>query len=106
MWHAFDDGKTLGQKGSEKGETIRDEEHDLGARITLERNAEVAPFAITCGIYGLMVHTRFFETEDEAIAECHKMKASLSEIVQQFSDPGFNELQAIEAMEAFIKTYP
>jgi hypothetical protein len=106
MWHAFENGKTLGRKGSERGETIRDEECDPGARITLERDADVAPFAITCGIYGWMVHTRFFETEDEASAEYDKMKESLFEIVARLSDPGLTNLQANETMEAFVKTYP
>ena len=35
----------------------------LGARITLERDCRVAPFAITCGIYGWMMHTRFFSSQ-------------------------------------------
>ena len=47
MWHAFEDGATIGQQGSESGEIARDEEHPLGARITLERDTPIAPFAIT-----------------------------------------------------------
>ncbi len=93
-----------------RGETIRDEEHDLGARITLERNADIAPCAITCGIYGWMVHTRFFVTEEEAAAEYDKMKASLSEIVERIGDPNYDDRgateKAIKAMEAFVETYP
>jgi hypothetical protein len=38
-WQPFDNGATVGQRGSEDGVTLRDEEHDLGARITLERDA-------------------------------------------------------------------
>jgi hypothetical protein len=107
MWKPFDNGSTLGLKGSESGETTRDEEHVQGARITLEKNGNIAPFAITCGIYGWMVHTRFFVTEDEAVAEYDKMKASLSEIVEWFSDPNCDDRRATEkAMEAFVETYP
>jgi len=58
-WHQFEDGATLGQKGSESGVILRDEEHPQEARITLERDTRTAPFAITCGIYGCMLHTRF-----------------------------------------------
>jgi hypothetical protein len=78
---------TIGQKGSESGETLRHEEHSLGARITLERNAPIAPWVITCGIYRWMFHTRFFGSEDEAISEYNKMKISLSEIRAPFGDP-------------------
>ena len=107
MWHSFGDGATLGLKGSESGETIRDEEHALGARITLERNTRIAPFAITCGIYGWMVHTRFFDTQEEAIADYDKMKANLSEIVERFSDPNYDDRRATEdAIEAFVEAFP
>jgi hypothetical protein len=107
MWHSFNDGVTRGLKGSENGETIRDEEHTRGARITLEQNANIAPFTITCAVYGWMVHTRFFSTEDEAVAEYDKMKASLSEIVERFVDPKYDNRRATEdAIEAFVETYP
>jgi uncharacterized membrane protein len=58
MWHPFDDGGTIGTLGSESGTILRDDEHEGGARITLERDGCSAPFAITCGVYGSMVHTR------------------------------------------------
>jgi hypothetical protein len=106
MWQPFDNGATLGLKGSESGETIRDEEHTVVARITLEKNASIAPFAITCGIYGWKVHTRFFATEDEAVTEYDKMKASLSAIVERFSDPNYDDRRAIQAMETFVEIYP
>ena len=106
MWKPFDKGATLGSNGSESGETIRDEEHVLGARITLERNADIAPFSKACGIYGWMVHTRFFSTENEAVVEYDKMKACLSEIVEPFSDPSYDRHATEEAMEAFVKDYP
>jgi hypothetical protein len=107
MWHPFDNGTTLGKRGSESGETICDEEHVAGARITLEQDTTIAPFAITCGIYGWMLHTRFFATENEAVAEYEKMKASLSEIIERFSDPNRDDRGAAEkAMETFVETYP
>lgn len=107
MWYPFDNGSTLGQKGSEDGETIRDEEHPLGSRITLERDTTAAPFAITCGIYGWMFHTRFFSTEDEATSQYVKMKDSLSELLAPLEDPNFDDSRVIEkAIEAFVETYP
>jgi hypothetical protein len=53
-----------------------------------------------------MAHTRFFATNEEAVAEYDKMKASLSRIVEHFSDSKHEEGRAIEAMEAFVETYP
>jgi hypothetical protein len=109
MWRPFDNGRTLGLKGSESGETIRDEEYISSARITLEKNGVIAPFSITCGIYGWMAHTRFFATNEEAVAEYDKMKTSLSKIVEQVNDKEYKDCrttEVIEAMEAFVETYP
>lgn len=64
-WIDFDQGKSIGQKGSEGGKIIRDEENTFGARVTLEEKGTVAPFSITLGIYDLMFHTEFFSTIDE-----------------------------------------
>jgi hypothetical protein len=62
---AFESGGAIGQEGSEDGTITRDEEEDLrGARIT-----PTAPFAITCGVSGWMVHTRFFSIEADVIVQ-------------------------------------
>jgi hypothetical protein len=107
MWQPIENGTTLGTRGSENGEIIRDEEHALGARITLERNTNIAPFAITCGIYGWMAHTRFFGSEDEANAEYDKMKSAIAEIIRPFSDPDYNDSTAtVKAIEGFVETFP
>ena len=80
-WQPFRSGSTLGKTGTEAGVILRDEEHIEGARITLERSATkkllrrpVVQFAITCGIYGWMVHTRFFSSEEKAVREYDRMK--------------------------------
>src|SRR5262249_53589230 len=65
-WGPFDGGATVGQRGSEDGAIVRDDEHDLGARITLERGCAHCPVAVTCGIYGWFFHTRFLGSEAEA----------------------------------------
>lgn len=107
MWTSFENGGTLGQRGSEEGKTIRDDEHSLGARLTLERDTQIAPFAITCGIYGWVVHTRFFSTEAEANSEFDKMRASLDKILSSLSDPNYSEQNAtISAIEKFVAEYP
>ena len=106
-WYPFEDSATLGLAGSEGGSILRDDEHPAGARITLEKETTVAPFAITCGIYGYMVHTRFFGLESEATSQYDEMKNALSAILEQTcgsddkNGPTFNE-----KVIAFIETYP
>lgn len=67
-WADFENGKTIGTKGSESGTIIHDIENSNGARITLEKECGNIPFAITIGIYGLMFHTHF-ESELEKACE-------------------------------------
>ena len=108
-WRPFEEAATLGLPGSEEGIVVRDEEHVLGARITLERAASVAPFAITCGIYGWMMHTCFLSTEAEADSRYDLMKDSLSELLEAAEqtaaiDGGRQVL--MEGVEKFVGEYP
>lgn len=80
-WKTTDEGKTIGTVGSERGFIVQDEEHDLGARITLERNCSSSPYAITCGIYGWMMHTRFFGSSEVAESQYDEMKQELARIL-------------------------
>ena len=108
-WRPLEEGATLGQPGSEQGIILRDEEHDLGARITLERATSVAPFAITCGIYGWMLHTRFFASEDEANAQYGQMKDALSallEAVEQTAAIDGGRKVLMDGIDEFIGNYP
>lgn len=80
-WHVYDGGSTIGRSGSEEGVILRDEEHPDGARITLERDARTIPFAITCGIYGWMVHTHYCGTPAAAERDYAAMKVELANIL-------------------------
>ena len=80
-WSPYENGKTIGQRGSEHGLIMLDEEHSDGARITLEREGESAPFAISCGMYGWFLHTRFFAAEETAKHDFTGMKAALAKIL-------------------------
>ncbi|AVA20880.1 MULTISPECIES: hypothetical protein [unclassified Rhizobium] len=77
---SFDGGSTVGRQGSEGGVIVLDEEHSAGARITLERCDRV-PFAITCGLYGNMVHTVFIGSEQEGLDTFHVIKTNLEELI-------------------------
>jgi len=108
-WAPFDTGSTVGQRGSEDGTILRDEEHELGARITLERDTRHTPFAITCGIYGWMFHTRFLGPEAEA--DFDRMKDALSAIlvtIPMADDPEAEQKMApvTEAISAFVDRFP
>jgi hypothetical protein len=106
-WHPFDGGATLGQKGSESGVILCDEEHPLEARITLERDTPTAPFAITCGIYGCMLHTRFFSLESEASSQYDQMKSALSELLLTENEGGPEGCRSfLDGVAAFVETYP
>lgn len=80
QWIRFDEGKSLGQKGSEEGKIIRDEENALGARVTLEEKGNTAPYSITLGIYGLMFHTQFFSTRDQG-QKCFELFKNKIELI-------------------------
>ena len=45
---------------------VRDVEYEGGARATLERDSKYSPWAFTCGVYGLGVHSAYFESEPTA----------------------------------------
>ena len=81
LWEPFEGGRTLGERGSEGGIILCDEEHVAGARITLEQPGVCGPFAITCGIYGLFVHTTQAEDEAAAFSKYEAMKQRLDEII-------------------------
>ncbi len=108
-WQPLENGATIGQSGSEEGFIVRDEEHSLGARITLERAARIAPFAITCGIYGWMMHTRYFSSEPEANSQYGLMKISLSELLEaaeRTAEIDGGKQVMFDGIDEFIGAYP
>ena len=105
-WSAYNGGETVGKPGSENGVIVDDEEYGAGARITLERGAEIAPFAITCGGYGLFVHTRFFSTEEEARSEYAEMKVELARMVDLSASAEVSDGMMMEAAGRFVERFP
>jgi hypothetical protein len=94
MWHAFGQGQSLGTQGSEGGVIVWDEEHERGARITLERGGQTAPWSITCGIYGCFLHTAFAASEVEARDKYSAMKRDLVAILEENpSSPCYEKLR-------------
>jgi hypothetical protein len=107
--NAEEDGAEIA-RGSEGGRIVCDEEHLLGARITLEKNCEVAPFAITCGIYGWMMHTRFLSEECEAVEQYEAMKLELADLLGRAealaSDEEKQRAVLMEGCERFVERFP
>jgi hypothetical protein len=110
-WYPFNSGKSIGERGSERGIIIRDDEHSDGARITLERAGTNAPFSITCGIYGWMFHTRFFGIESEAQDEFETMKSELARIISAIplaADPEIRAKSQVvcHLISEFVERFP
>lgn len=77
MWKSiYEEGKT----GSENGLIIIDEEYKGSCRITLEKCERY--YAITCGIYGGMVHTALVN-EDRYKEMYENMKQDLQEFIEK-----------------------
>jgi hypothetical protein len=117
IWEPFEEGRSIGQVGSEGGRIILDDSYMDAARITLEpvsptrfRRTRIS-YAITCGIDGWMVHTRFFESEAEARDEFEKMKVSLSAVVERLRFESNTDIERLVAeitpeLHAFISRFP
>jgi hypothetical protein len=112
-WLPFRDDRGLPiAEGSESGAIVLDEEHEpWGARITLERDTKHAPAAITCGLYGWMLHTRYFQDLEAARREYEAMKIELSALVALVpfeSDPDLRRKSSelMQAISAFVAKYP
>jgi hypothetical protein len=110
-WAAIENGASIGTEGSEGGVIERDEEHPDGARITVERGGSIAPYSITCGVYGWMLHTRFFGTAQEASQAFEEMKVGLADILSLIplvSDPQADTrcARVVDAIQDFVARFP
>lgn len=117
MWRSFENGETLGTRGTEDGLIILNEEHPLGARITLESeirfgaaNPSPVPFAITSGIFGLFFHTRYIARETDARNAFAQMKLELARILalaaSQTASDEETRHAVFDAVSAFVERFP
>lgn len=86
-WSDFENGKTIGTKGSESGTIIQDIENSNGARVTLEKECGNIPFAITLGIYGLMFHTHFESDKNKATDYVERKKNLINKVFELYDIP-------------------
>ena len=87
-----------GAIGSENGIIIKDEEYMESCRITLEKCPKY--YAITCGVYGAMVHTAFCGPDD-CDEKYEKMKMEL----QEFIGSDLTDDEECEFYENFVMKY-
>ena len=98
-------------RGTSGGVIVADEEHGLGARITLERLGDVDSFAVTCGIYGWMMHTRYVARLDLAQQDFAAMRDEMDTLLAMI--PLRTDLEAdrkidlaSQAMSDFVDRFP
>lgn len=95
MWNSV---LISGQTGSENGIIIADEEYKNVCRITLEKCERY--YAITCGVYGAMVHTVFTDSE-----HYKDMYDDMKSELQEFLDRDTSALEEEEFYEQFTEKY-
>ena len=110
-WTSADEGESIGTNGFDGGIIVADFEHDLGARITLERLAGASNFSITCGIYDWFFHTRFFSKREDADAAFSEMQTALDRIINSIplkNDPESGaKVEAVTvSISEFVDNFP
>ena len=97
-WIPYKDGSSIGGAGSENGTILYDEEFDGGCRITMEKCPRY--YAITCGVYGSMVHT-VFRGDEDAKDTYEAMKNELG----KFMCTATTETEEAEFYDCFCNKY-
>ena len=95
MWISL---STIGSIGSENGEIIADEEYKRACRITLEKCEKY--YAITCGVYGAMMHTAFSD-----INNYNEMYNAMKKDLQEFIDKETSSFEECVFYEEFSSKY-
>lgn len=81
QWNNFDNGQSIGTSGSENGIITADISHIFGARITTEKNGNIAPYSLTIAFYGLMFHTEFCGNELESKEIMNSLKEKIEVVI-------------------------
>ncbi|MBR6578937.1 MAG: hypothetical protein IKK74_08335 [Clostridia bacterium] len=87
-----------GKIGSENGEILLDEEYKGACRITLEKCPKY--YAITCGVYGAMVHTAFADD-----SHCQEIYDAMKNDLQEFIDKDTTYDEELAFYEEFTTKY-
>ncbi|QSQ15512.1 hypothetical protein [Myxococcus landrumensis] len=87
-WVSFDAGSTLGWMGSQGGTIARDEDFAGQLRLTYEVDESRSFHAVSCSVTGWLLHHRFFDQAEQALAAFEAMKPALEELRAQLREGG------------------
>ena len=103
-WKPFNHGRSIGMKGSEGGTIIFDEEHPLGARMTIKQGREYV--SVSCSIAGKIDHTRFFKEMRGAELEYKNMQKEMDKVLDAISSVRAADIKVWEAISTFVRRFP
>ncbi|WP_224363025.1 hypothetical protein [Hyalangium versicolor] len=109
-WKPYEAGSTLGLSGSQGGTITWDEQYAGQVRLTLEQDESRSFHAITCGVSGWLLHSRFFGSAPEAFAAFEELRPALVELWAQLPKGGPGSPTEARAggplLAAFLARFP
>jgi len=104
QWIPYNNGRSIGLRGSEGSEIVRDEEHPHGARMTIKQGQGYV--SVSCNIAGKIDHTRFFDGMNVAEREYKAMQKELERVISTLSSQDVNEIKVWETISNFVARFP
>lgn len=87
-WVPFDAGSSIGWMGSQGGAIARDEDFAGQLRLTYEADTSRSFHAVSCSVAGWLLHHRFFDQAEQAVAAFDAMKPALEELRTHLREGG------------------
>jgi len=103
-WQPYNRGRSIGVKGSEGSKIVRDEEHPLGARMTIKQGQDYV--SVSCAISGKIDHTRFFKEMRAAEKEYSTMQKEMTRVIGAISSAKAADIKVWEAISGFVSRFP
>ena len=103
-WFPYNNGRSIGIRSAEGGRIVRDEEHLLGARMTIKQGYKYV--TVSCRIAGKIDHTRFFNGITAAKREYLIMQKELNKVIMVVSSSKMTDIKAWEAISDFVSRFP
>lgn len=103
-WHPYNRGRSIGVKGSEGSIIVKDEEHPLGARMTIKQGQGYV--SVSCNISGKIDHTRFFKEMRAAELEYANMQKELMLVMNAISSAKAADIKVWEKISGFVARFP
>jgi len=91
-WLPYNNGRSIGIRSVEGGRIVRDEEHLLGARMTIKQGYKYV--TVSCSIAGKIDHARFFYEITAANREYINMQKELISVIMVISSSNTTDIKA------------